>query len=273
MTGGADLIELFLVPGPIGNLGDMSTRALEVLRAVDLIICEDTRRTGLLLAHWSIRRPLTAFFHPREQQQLPAILARLESGQKAALLSDAGTPGISDPGYLLVREVLARGGVVHPLPGPTAFTTALVASGLPTNRFVFLGFPPRKPGEIEAFLQPWQRSEMTLILYENPARLERWLPLALEVLGDRPLVLAFELSKMFERFHRSRLSLWVAGERPESMKGELVLLLGGYEGVAKEEGEERPVPRTREELMKLVMEQWGWSRAQVRQALMNKEPH
>ena len=219
---------LLVVATPIGNLDDLSPRARRAFEEAALVACEDTRRTGLLLARLGIKRPLVSLHEHNERQRLPRLLAALEGGETVALASDAGTPLVSDPGYLLVREAVARGLRVEPVPGPSALLAALVVSGLPPHPFTFCGFPPPKAGKRRSFYQRFAGLDHTLVVYESPHRLAASLADALEVLGDRPAAVARELTKLHEEVLRGTLSELLAEiqSRP-SLKGEFVLVLGG----------------------------------------------
>src|SRR5579859_4289884 len=181
---------LYLVATPIGNLGDMTLRALEVLRSVDLVASEDTRKTGLLLKHFAISKPQLSFHEHNERQSGERIVTMLKAGQSVALVTDAGTPGIADPGFTIVRRAIEEGLDVTMVPGPLAFAMALVLSGLPVHSFTFRGFPPRKGGPRRRFLALDQTTPHTLIFYESPYRLAAFLADALAVFGDRPAALA-----------------------------------------------------------------------------------
>ena len=189
---------LYLVATPIGNLDDISLRALETLRAVDLVASEDTRKTGLLLKHFDIRKPQMSFYEHNERQAGARVLDALRSGQSVALVTNAGTPGISDPGFTLVRDVAAAGLPVTMIPGPSAFVMALVLSGLPVHSFTFRGFPPRKPGPRRRFFAVDAAAPHTLIYYESPHRLARFLDDALAVFGGRRAAGAPDLTKLDE---------------------------------------------------------------------------
>ena len=178
---------LYLVATPIGNLGDITLRALETLRQVDVVASEDTRHTGLLLKHFEISKPQMSFHEHNERQATPRILQLLEEGKSVAVVTSAGTPGISDPGFVLVREAINVGIEVTAIPGPTAFVMALVLSGLPVHSFTFRGFPPSKPGKRRHFLEADKDSPYTLIYYESPFRLRKLLQDALEVFGNQTL--------------------------------------------------------------------------------------
>ena len=219
---------LLVVATPIGNLDDLSPRARAAFESADLVACEDTRHTGRLLAHLGIKKPLVSLHEHNERQRLPRLLADLEEGRTVALASDAGTPLLSDPGFLLVREAAARGGRIEPIPGAAAPLAALVVSGLPPHPFTFAGFPPPKTGKRRTFYKGWAELGHTLIVFESPHRLLPSLEDALAELGDRPAALARELTKMHEEVLRGRLSEILAEmkSRP-AIKGELVLVIGG----------------------------------------------
>jgi len=217
---------LFLVPTPIGNLEDMTFRALRVLREVSLIAAEDTRTSRVLLQHYDIHTPLTSYHEHNKLAKLDALFAALENGD-VALISDAGMPGISDPGYELVLAALERGVRVEPLPGANALLPALVGSGLPTDSFVYLGFPPRKQKALREWLTALAAEPRTLVTYESPNRLADTLAAALAVLGDRPACVARELSKKFEEYRRGTLTELAAHYAAEAPRGEITLVIGG----------------------------------------------
>ncbi len=221
---------LYLVATPIGNLGDITARALEVLRDVDMVASEDTRKTGLLLKHFGIRKPMISFHEHNEAQAGERILAMLREGRSVAIVTDAGTPGISDPGYSIVRRAIDAGLPLTMAPGPTAFVMALVLSGLPAHSFTFRGFPPRKPGPRRRFLALDRDSPHTLVFYESPYRLAAFLRDALAVYGDRPAALANDLTKLFERIDRGPLSALLAAVEGKKLKGEFVVVIAGADG-------------------------------------------
>ena len=219
---------LTLVPTPIGNLEDITLRAIRVLGEADLVLAEDTRVSGRLLQHLGLKKPLLSYHLHNEHQQVPRLLERLEKGEKMALVSDAGTPGISDPGFLLVRECLARGLAVECLPGPTALVPALLKSGFGAERFTFEGFLPVKKGRHTRLLElvPEPR---TMIFYESPHRLVKTLGQLAEVFGaQRPASVSRELTKLFEETVTGTLASLAAdfGARP-AIKGEIVLVVAG----------------------------------------------
>lgn len=218
---------LYLVATPIGNLGDMTLRALETLRAADLVVSEDTRKTGMLLHHFSIKQPQLSFREDNEARALPKVMDALREGRNVALVSDAGSPSISDPGFTLVRACLNEGIAVSAVPGPTAVVTALTLSGLPVHSFTFRGFPPRKPGPRRRFLEADLRSPHTLIFYESPHRLADFLRDALDVYGDRDAAVANDLTKLFERVDRGRLSELLTRVLETGPRGEYTVVIAG----------------------------------------------
>ncbi|MHC4498489.1 MAG: 16S rRNA (cytidine(1402)-2'-O)-methyltransferase [Planctomycetota bacterium] len=217
---------LYLVATPIGNLSDISLRALEILRQADYIASEDTRKTGRLLKHFDIKRPQISFHEHNEQRAGRKIISFLENGKSVALVTNGGTPAISDPGFTLVRSAIEAGIEVTMIPGPTALVMAIVLSGLPVHSFTFRGYPPRKKGQRCRFFAADRASPHTLIYYESPHRLRAFLQDALEVFGDRHAALAKELTKMFESVKRGRLSELLAGLE-EKPKGEYTIVIAG----------------------------------------------
>lgn len=218
---------LYVVATPIGNLEDITLRAVRVLGEVAAIACEDTRQTIKILNRYGIRKPLISYFHPREGQRIPEILRLLEEGKDVALVSDAGTPGISDPGFPLIREALKKGVAVVPVPGPAAVTAALSAAGLPTHRFLFAGFPPPKATGLRKLLESLAREEATLVFYLPTRRMAEFLAAVLEVLGDRRVVVARELTKIHEEFLRGTASELAAALSSRTLKGEATVLVEG----------------------------------------------
>lgn len=217
---------LYVVGTPIGNLEDITQRALRVLSEVSLIAAEDTRKAHVLLAHYEIATPVTSYFAGNEQRKLSALLDALAGGD-VALISDAGMPGISDPGYLLIHAAIARGIDVVPVPGPSAHTTALVASGLPTDRFVFLGFLPRKAADQATVLAEVAPLRATLVCYESPRRVEATLRALQEALGNRPVALCREMTKLYEEVWRGDLAGALLHLQAQAPRGEYTLVIGG----------------------------------------------
>ena len=218
---------LYLVATPIGNLGDITLQALETLRQVDVVASEDTRKTGLLLKHFEISKPQLSFHEHNEAKAGNKIINLLQEGKSVAVVTDAGTPGISDPGYSVVQRAVAENLPVTMIPGPTALIMALVLSGLPAHAFTFRGFPPRKSGKRQRFLAVDAESPHTLIFYESPYRLKPFLEDALEVFGDRETAVCNELTKLYESVHRGRLSELIAHFENEEPRGEYVVVISG----------------------------------------------
>ncbi|WP_409421135.1 16S rRNA (cytidine(1402)-2'-O)-methyltransferase [Pseudaeromonas sp. ZJS20] len=220
---------LYIVPTPIGNLGDITQRAVEVLGRVDLVAAEDTRHTGILLSHLQIQVPLLALHDHNEQQRAELLIDKIRQGQNVALVSDAGTPLISDPGYHLVTRCREAGVNVVPLPGPCAAVTALSAAGLPTDRFAFEGFLPAKEKARDDRLQSLIDEPRTLVFYESPRRLLETVGAIARLYGPRPLVVARELTKTFESFYSlpaTEMVDWLAGDE-NRCRGEIVLMVAG----------------------------------------------
>lgn len=221
---------LFIIPTPIGNLGDITLRALETLKQVDGIICEDTRRTSLLLNHYHIQKPLTVLNDYNETKSFPQIIERLKSGENLALVSDAGTPLVSDPGYKLVRECLQQGISVDALPGPSSIPPALILSGLPPDKFFFLGYLPEKHGHRINLLKNLTlihgSIKVTYIIFIAPHKLLRILEDMKEVFGDIEIVLAHELTKIHQSVKKQSIGKWLEELNPPAgePKGEYVLL-------------------------------------------------
>jgi 16S rRNA (cytidine1402-2'-O)-methyltransferase len=217
---------LYLVATPIGNLEDITLRALRVLRECDLVAAEDTRRTGQLLKHFGISKPLLSYFQFNEARRSEEIIERLRRGEKIALVTDAGSPGISDPGERVVKAAIAAGFRVESVPGSCALVAALTASGLPTDEFHFVGFLPHKSGQRRNKLESLKTIPGTLVFYESPFRVEKLLGEMIEVLPEREVVLARELTKKFEEFLRGKPEELLALAQQRSLKGEFVVLVG-----------------------------------------------
>ena len=238
---------LYIVPTPIGNLEDMTLRALRILREVSLIAAEDTRTSRVLTRHYEIDTPMTSYHEHNKHAKLDEIFAALKTGH-VALISDAGTPGISDPGYELIAEAIERGYQVVPLPGANALTTALVGSGLASDRFVYLGFLPRKSAVLRELLAGYAERSETLVAYESPYRLSESLALIADVLGDqRRVCVAREISKKFEQFYRGTARELCDRFAKDNPRGEVTLVIAGADPNAA-----------------------AWSEAQVKRALLER---
>lgn len=218
---------LYIVPSPIGNLKDITLRALEVLKDVDLILAEDTRTTSHLLNHYQVSKPLSPYHQHNEHKVLQHLIDQLLQGKKMALVTDAGTPGISDPAFLIVRECIKAGVKVECLPGATAFVPALINSGIPANRFIFEGFLPVKKGR-QTMLKQLAEEERTMIFYESPMRLIKTLEELIQYFGrDRPCSVSRELTKVFEENKRGTLQEVCDYFKQKTVKGEIVIVVGG----------------------------------------------
>lgn len=218
---------LYVVATPIGNLKDITLRALETLKTVDLIACEDTRRTKILLVHYGIITPQVSFYSQNQFKKIPYLIDELKKGRNIALVSDAGTPGISDPGFFLVKKAIEQGLKIETVPGVSAVVTALSISGLPTDGFVFLGFLPRKIGKIKKVFNIVAGFEKTIIFYESPFRIKKTLKIISEVFPqDSDIVVCRELTKKFEEFIRGKISD-IIEKLPEKILGEITVLIKG----------------------------------------------
>lgn len=223
---------LYIVSTPIGNLADLSYRAVETLKKVDLIACEDTRHSGMLLSHYGIRKPLISYFDASERQKAPFILEKIRAGESVALISDAGTPGIADPGFRLVEGAIREGIRIEAVPGPCAFLAALSVSGLPTDRFIFEGFLPVKSGQKKTKFLSFKNEERTVIFYESPHRLLKSLQALQDTLGDIHIVVARELTKKFEEIRRGPVSETLLYFANKKVRGEFVILFNLKENIA-----------------------------------------
>lgn len=219
--------KLILVPTPIGNLSDMTYRAVEVLKSVDIILAEDTRVSGILLKHYGIETPMQSYHQHNEHSQTDSVIRQLKNGRETALITDAGTPGISDPGFLLARACVAEGVNIECLPGATAFVPALVNSGLPNDKFVFEGFLPAKKGR-QKRLKALAEEDRTIIFYESPYKLLKTLQQLSEHFGtDRQVSISREISKLYEETVRGSLTEVIAHFEMKKPKGEFVIVLAG----------------------------------------------
>ena len=262
---------LYVVATPIGNLEDITLRALRVLKEVDVIAAEDTRHTQILLNHYGIRTPLTSYHEHNEKTKARQLMSRLERGEQIALVSDAGTPAISDPGYRLAVEAIRGGIPVIPIPGASALTAVLSAGGLPTDRFVFDGFLPAKKQERRARLRALSSETRTLVIYEAPHRLTETLNDLVEILGDRETVLAREVSKVHEEFLRGRLTEVAKQIAGREIKGELTLLIGGSRGQSEvsQEQIEKEIRKLKndglrvKEIAEILGEKYGYPKKEI----------
>ncbi|MGB0034931.1 MAG: 16S rRNA (cytidine(1402)-2'-O)-methyltransferase [Candidatus Acidiferrales bacterium] len=247
---------LYVVATPIGNLEDISLRALRILKEADFIACEDTRQTLKLLSNFDIQKRLVSYHEHNEITRAPEIVIELEQGAQVALVSDAGTPAISDPGHRLVSLCLRHGIKVVPVPGASAFVAALAASGMAIEEFVFIGFLPQRPTERRKALRALATEPRTIAIYEAPHRLLDMLEDALEILGNRPAVVAREVTKVYEEFQRGHIEDLVEHARKKSPRGEITLLIGPPDGhalhadAAANAQNAMPLARRVEEIMK-----------------------
>ncbi len=218
---------LYIVSTPIGNLEDITLRAIRILKDVDLIAAEDTRHTGILLRHFGISTPLTSYFEGNELKKREFILSRLNEGKDVALVSDAGTPGISDPGFRLIQLAIQNQIPLIPIPGPSAVITALSVAGLPTDAFLFKGFLPHKSKRRRDLLKELEEVRETLVFYESPHRVSETLRDILEILGDREMVLTRELTKVYEEILRGKVSEIRDQIKDRKLRGEITLVISG----------------------------------------------
>jgi 16S rRNA (cytidine1402-2'-O)-methyltransferase len=218
---------LYIVSTPIGNLKDITFRAIEVLKVVDIILCEDTRTSNTLLKHYDIKKSLMSYQKFNEQAMVDYVIEVLESGKSLALISDAGTPLISDPGYILIKALIDKNFNVVSIPGASALLAALITSGIATQPFTFIGFLPRKVGEIKTILTQYKNRTETLIIYESPNRMDKTLGYILDVLGDRRISIARELTKKFETYYRGLVSQ-IDTEALDG-RGEYVIIIEGHQ--------------------------------------------
>jgi 16S rRNA (cytidine1402-2'-O)-methyltransferase len=263
---------LYVVGTPIGNLEDISLRALRMLKEVDLIAAEDTRHTRKLLSHYGITTPLTSYYDQIETSKAPALVAQLQAGKTIALVSDAGTPGIADPGYRLVKGAAEAGIPVVPIPGPSMLTALLSVGGLPTDRFVFEGFLPAKRSQRQKALQRLKQEERTIVFFESPHRLTDMLTDLAEVYGDRQVVIGRELTKMFEEILRGKVSEMRTLLQGREIKGEVALLVAGRSAENEAEEEQPLVEEIKQleaeglslkEIAQLISERGGIAKREV----------
>jgi len=219
--------DLYVIATPIGNLEDLTLRALRTLREVQVIACEDTRQTRKLLNKYSIKKKLVSYYHPKESQKIPQIIGLLKRGKDVALVTDSGTPGLSDPGYPLIREAIAQGIRIIPIPGPSAVTSALSVAGLPTHRFLFLGFLPPKKEATKKLLRSLKNEKATLVFYLPTRRLLTFLDLTRETIGNRQIVIAREMTKIYEEFLRGTTEELLKKLEEKKLKGEATVLISG----------------------------------------------
>ncbi|MCP4146314.1 MAG: 16S rRNA (cytidine(1402)-2'-O)-methyltransferase [bacterium] len=258
---------LYLVPVPIGNLRDITIRAIDTLKEVDFIIAEDTRYSLKLLNHLGIKKKIISYYKPKEQEKAQQIIKRLKENQSAALITDSGTPGISDPGFILVKKAIEEGIPIESLPGPTAFVPALVASGIAADKFLFLGFPPRKKNELKRYLKNISAMEYTLIFYESPRRVEAFLEECAGILGEREFSVAKELSKNNDKIIRGNLQEIKEILSRETILGEIVIII---EGSKEKETTEKPEINSLDDLFAYFKETHNISKNQLKKVLMKK---
>lgn len=234
-------MKLYLVPTPVGNLGDITFRAIEILKAVDIILCEDTRTSGKLLKHFEIQKPLYSYHQHNEHQITENLIAQMYAGKTFALITDAGTPAVSDPGFFLVRACIQKGIEIECLPGATAFVPALAQSGLPTQRFTFEGFLPQKKGR-KTFLERLKDEDRTMIFYESPHRLVKLLEELSDIMGkDRASSVSREISKLFAETHRGSLMELIKHFTEHPPKGEIVVVVAGKESIKEKKNKYKDI--------------------------------
>jgi 16S rRNA (cytidine1402-2'-O)-methyltransferase len=226
-SGAKVLGRLHIVATPIGNLEDLTFRALRILNEVSAIACEDTRQTMKLLNRYGVKKKLVSYYHPRERQKIPFIINMLQEGKDVALVTDSGTPGLSDPGYPLIREAIRQGITVSPVPGASALTAALSASGLPSHKFLFLGFSPAKKEAEKKMLQSLKEEEATLVFYIPTRKLLSFLEVCQPILGDRQIVIAREITKIHEEFLRGKVEELRKKLEGKMIRGEATVLIEG----------------------------------------------
>jgi len=262
-------MDLFIVPVPIGNLKDITLRAIDTLRDVDFIIAEDTRYSLKLLNHLGIRKKIYSFYQPKEKEKTDFLLKKILNHQSAALITNSGTPAISDPGYILIREAIYRGISIIALPGPTAFVPALISSGIAPSRFLFLGFPPRKKQELSAFLKKLSQLEFTLVFYESPRRVKTFLETAFTYMGNKSFSIVKELSKKNEKIIRGNLDDLDKILISETLLGEMVIIIEGQTRKYSKPAEVKL--DTMEDLFVYFKETHNISKNQLKKVLMKKD--
>ena len=269
---------LYIVATPIGNLEDITLRAIRILKEADIIAAEDTRHTQTLLMHFSINTPLTSYHEHNERAKTSQLVARLERSESIALVSDAGTPSISDPGYRLIGEAIRIGIRVVPIPGPSALIAALSASGLPTDGFNFRGFLPARKRERRSKLQELRVERYSIIVYETPHRLKESLDDIREIFGDRRILLAREVTKVHEEFLRGRISEVIAEIKHREIRGEVTLIIEGCSdlGSPSEEALREDIARLLgdgmrvKEIAEVLGEKYGYSKRQIYGLVMDQ---
>ena len=277
----ADRGTLYIVSTPIGNLEDLTLRALRVLREAALIAAEDTRRVRKLLSAYSIGTPVMSLYDQVEAKKAPLVVSRLSEGQDVAYVCDAGTPLVSDPGYRLIREALQAGIRVVPVPGPSAALAAISVSGLPTDRFVFLGFPPSRSGRRKELLASLRGEPGTLIFFESPRRVLECLEDIREIFGDRSLAVSRELTKKFEETLRGRVSELIEALRGQNLRGEFTLVVEGHRGEAERPSENglkerilelrREGTRSNRDMVDVLAAETGIPRKEIYRAVLDLE--
>jgi len=258
---------LYIVPVPIGNLKDITLRAIDVLKSVDFIIAEDTRYSLKLLNSLGIKKRLYSYYKPKEEEKSESIVKHLK-GKDGALITDSGTPLISDPGNILIRKVIEQGIEIISLPGPTAFVPALTNSGLPSDNFLFIGFSPRKVGKLKTFLEQYKDLRFTMIFYESPRRVEKFLETALKVFGDRMFSISKELTKKNEKVIRGSLNDFPELLEDIKILGEFVIVIDG-----NRDGDEENEPdlNTIDDIYDHFREKYGISRNRIKKILMTRK--
>lgn len=259
-------MKLYVVSLPIGNLKDITLRAIEVLKSVDFIICEDTRYSLKLLNHYNIKKPLVSFYKPVERKKVDSLLKRLKT-EVGALISDSGTPLISDPGNILIKKAIESGINIESIPGPTALIPAVVLSGLDSDRFLFYGFLPKKRNDIVKVLEKLKNFEYSMIFYESPKRVEKTMSLFFEIFGNRRFSLSKELTKKNEKTIRGKLSEFKSIIENESMLGEIVVVLEGANDKVKEKKE----ISNKKELYEILKRDYGISKNKLKELIYKKD--